>query len=219
VFDLVIFDFDGVLVDSERLAVRTEVEVLAELGWPLREDEVIDRFVGRSAAHMRAEVQRALGREVDWESEFEARYREVFADELEAVAGVPAMLASLQAAGTSMCIASSSTHSAIAWKLSLVGLIGPFDGAVFSVEDVDAGKPAPDVFLHAASSMGVPPGRCAVVEDSLSGVEAGLAAQMSVFAYAGGVTPAARLALPGVTVFSRMDQLAGLLATAGSPLP
>ena len=77
-FELVIFDCDGVLVDSERLVVRTEVEILTGLGWPLTEADVVERFVGRSAAYMHGEVERQLGRSIDWDAEFESRYREVF---------------------------------------------------------------------------------------------------------------------------------------------
>ena len=84
-FDLVIFDCDGVLVDSERLAIRTEADILASLGWPLTQAEIVARFVGRSAAHMQREIERQLGRRIDWEAEFEPRYREVFERELVAV--------------------------------------------------------------------------------------------------------------------------------------
>src|SRR5271155_3495657 len=87
-FDLVIFDCDGVLVDSERLAVRTEAEILSSIGWPLTEADIVDRFVGRSAAYMRQEIERHLGRSVDWDAEFEPRYREVFERELVAVPGI-----------------------------------------------------------------------------------------------------------------------------------
>lgn len=81
-FDLVIFDCDGVLVDSERLAIRTEAEILSRLGWPLTESEIVERFVGRSAAYMQGDIERHLGRSVDWDAEFESRYRETFRREL-----------------------------------------------------------------------------------------------------------------------------------------
>src|ERR1700692_4538222 len=87
-FDLVIFDCDGVLVDSERLAVRTEAEILSRLGWPLKESDIVERFVGRSASYMHHEIERHLGRKVDWVTEFESRYQEVFEQELVAVPGV-----------------------------------------------------------------------------------------------------------------------------------
>ena len=81
-FDLVIFDCDGVLVDSERLAVRTEVEILQSLGWPLTEADIVERFVGRSAAYMHQEIERHLGRSIDWDAEFEPRYQDGFEREL-----------------------------------------------------------------------------------------------------------------------------------------
>ena len=87
-FDLVIFDCDGVLVDSERLAVRTEAQILSDLGWPLTEADIVERFVGRSAAHMQDEIERHLGRSIDWDAEFETRYRDVFERELVAVPGI-----------------------------------------------------------------------------------------------------------------------------------
>ena len=87
-FDLVIFDCDGVLVDSERLAVRTEARILDSLGWPLSEPEIVDRFVGRSAEYMQRQVEQAVGRPVDWETEFEPLYRQVFEHELVPVEGI-----------------------------------------------------------------------------------------------------------------------------------
>jgi HAD superfamily hydrolase (TIGR01509 family) len=208
----VVFDCDGVLVDSERLAVRTEAVILAELGWPLTHDEIVERFVGRSAAYMHAEVERELGRAIDWEAEFSPRYRAVFDAELGPIDGVCDVLDVLAASGTATCVASSSTHRALAYKLELTGLWDRFRGRIFSTDDVANPKPEPDVFLHAASSMGVEPRRCAVIEDSVSGVHAGLAAGMAVFGFAGGVTPRARLEAPGVTVFDAMAGLSAHLA-------
>ena len=210
-FDLVIFDCDGVLVDSERLAVRTEVEILSELGWQLSESEVIERFVGRSAAHMHESIERHLGRSVDWEAAFEPRYREVFERELVAVPGVVDALSRIT---VPVCVASSGSHEKMRFTLGKTGLIDRFDGRIFSVDEVPRGKPAPDVFLFAAQRMGVSPDRCAVVEDSVSGVTAGLAAGMTVFAFAGGVTGADRLSIGDACVFDDMlDLPAALLGT------
>ncbi len=211
-FDLVIFDCDGVLVDSERLAIRVEAEVLCELGWPMTEDEVADRFLGRSVAYMQAEVARELGRPIDWQATFGVRHREVFEDELVAVDGVTEVVLTLLAAGVPMCVASSSLRQSLDFKLHRTDLWDPFAGNVFSGDDVAHAKPAPDVFLHAAAAMGTAPSRCAVVEDSVAGVTAAVAAGMAVFAYAGGVTSAERLARPEVTVFHEMPELLDLLA-------
>jgi HAD superfamily hydrolase (TIGR01509 family) len=208
-FDLVIFDCDGVLIDSERLAIRTESQILTELGWPLSEAEVIERFVGRSSVYMKAVIEEQIGRSVDWKVEFERRMKDVCELELVAVDGV---IAVLDAMTVPSCIASSSSHEMLNFKLSLVGLVDRFMGRIFSADDVAHGKPDPAVFLLAASSMNVKPDRCAVIEDSVSGVEAGVAAGMSVFAFCGGVTNAEQLERDGVVLFDSMHQLPNLLA-------
>jgi beta-phosphoglucomutase-like phosphatase (HAD superfamily) len=216
-FDLVIFDCDGVLVDSERLAVRTEAAILSGLGWPLTEADIVERFVGRSAAYMHGEIERHVGRSVDWEAEFEVRYREVFERELVPVPGVVEALDVVEAAaeggrlGIAICVASSGSHDKMRFTLGVTGFLERFQGRIFSVDEVEHGKPAPDVFLHAASTMGVPPSRCAVVEDSVSGVTAGVAAGMTVFAFAGGVTGAEKLAIGSAVVFDDMRALPDLL--------
>jgi HAD superfamily hydrolase (TIGR01509 family) len=214
-FDLVIFECDGVLIDSERLAVRTETAILSGLGWPLTEADIVERFVGRSAAYMHGEIERHLGRSVDWEGEFEARYKEVFEGELVPVPGVVDVLEALEQQSMATCVASSGSHDRMRFTLGLTGLLERFQGRIFSVDEVEHGKPAPDIFLHAAANMGVPPNRCAVVEDSVSGVTAALAAQMTVFAFAGGVTGASRLGIGSAVVFDDMRSLtAPLLADA-----
>jgi len=207
-FDLVIFDCDGVLVDSERLAVRTEAEILASLGWPLTEAEIVERFVGRSAAHMQREIEQQLGRSIDWDAEFEPRYREVFEREL---VPVPGIVDALDEIATPVCVASSGSHDKMRFTLGKTGLFDRFDGRIFSVDQVEHGKPAPDVFLFAAAQMGTTPDRSAVVEDSLSGVMAALAAEMSAFAFAGGVTSVEALSVEGAVVFENMLELPALL--------
>jgi HAD superfamily hydrolase (TIGR01509 family) len=207
-FDLVIFDCDGVLVDSERLAVRTEAEILASLGWPLTEAEIVERFVGRSAAHMRQEIERQLGRRIDWDTEFESRYREVFERELVVVPGIVEVLDEIS---VPVCVASSGSHDKMRFTLGRTGLFDRFEGRIFSVDQVEQGKPAPDIFLFAAVQMGATPDRCAVVEDSVSGVKAALSAEMSAFAFAGGVTGREALALDGAVVFDDMVELPTLL--------
>ena len=208
-FDLVIFDCDGVLVDSERLAIRTEAEILFGLGWPLTETEIVERFVGRSASYMHGVIEEHLGRAVDWEAEFEARYEEVFARELLPVPGVPEVVRQIT---VPMCVASSGSHEKMRFTLGLTGLLEVFGERLFSVDEVENGKPAPDIFLYAAEKMGVRADRCAVIEDSVSGVTAGLASEMSVFAFSGGVTNAERLSIGSAVVFADMHMLPGLLS-------
>jgi HAD superfamily hydrolase (TIGR01509 family) len=211
VFDLVIFDCDGVLVDSERIAVRIDAVVLARLGWKLTEPEIVERFVGRSEAYMVSEIERVIGRplKAGWDDEFMPLYREALEAELEPVDGI---VEALDAISTPTCVASSSSHERLRFTLGLTGLLDRFDGRIFSAADVANGKPAPDLFLHAAATLGADPARCAVVEDSVYGVEAARAAGMRAFGYAGGVTSGERLAGPRTTVFGDMRELPGLLA-------
>jgi|SRR5664280_1367217 len=209
-YDLVIFDCDGVLVDSERLAVVMESRILTEIGWPLSQAEVIQRFVGRSSAYMKDQIENEIGRSVDWWTEFEEPFRIICQSELTPIDGVKD---ALDAIATPTCVASSSSHSSLEFKLGLTGLLDRFHGRLFSSNDVEHAKPAPDVFLFAASQLDVVTDRCAVIEDSVNGVLAGLAAGMTVFAYAGGVTGARELQRDGVTVFREMRELPGLLAT------
>ena len=157
-FDLVIFDCDGVLVDSERLSIRLDVELLATLGWPMAEDEVVERWVGRTEAAMRAEIEEHLGRSVETEwTAFSERYVQAFAAELEPVDGVADAVDAVQSAGLATCVASSGDLGKIRRNLAKTGLLGRFDGRLFSADDVEHGKPAPDLFLHAAAAMGFEP--------------------------------------------------------------
>jgi HAD superfamily hydrolase (TIGR01509 family) len=207
---LVIFDCDGVLVDTERIAVRIDMIVLAELGWPMTEAEVVERFMGRSDEEMTADIEAHLGHRLpaSWEEPFRHLYRQAFEAELEPVAGV---VEALDAIAIPTCVASSGTHEKIRFTLGLTGLYERFAGRIFSVSDVARGKPAPDLFLHAADRMGVPPARCAVVEDSRYGVEAARAAGMRAFGYAGGLAPKGALAGPQTIVFEDMRELPDLL--------
>ncbi len=207
---LVIFDCDGVLVDTERIAVRIDVAVLAQLGWPMSEAEVVERFMGRSDEEMTVEIEKHLGRKLPatWEEPFRHLYRQAFAAELEPVPGV---LEALDAIAVPTCVASSGTHEKMRFTLGLTGLYERFAGRIFSASEVARGKPAPDLFLHAARRMGVAPARCAVVEDSRYGVEAARAAGMRAFGYAGGLAPKGSLAGPHTIVFDDMRDLPRLL--------
>jgi len=212
-FDLIIFDCDGVLVDSERLAVPIDVIVLERVGWPLTEAEVIERFVGRSHEYFVGEIEAAIGRPLEpgWEDEFLALYRDAFAAGLAPVDGVVEALDRISAP---TCVASGSSHERLRDTLGLTGLHERFAGRIFSSVDVTNGKPAPDLFQHAATTLGADPARCAVVEDSVYGVQAARAAGMTAFGYAGGLTPPERLAGPSTTVFTDMHELPGLLGEA-----
>jgi HAD superfamily hydrolase (TIGR01509 family) len=171
---------------------------------------VIERFVGLSDTAIRKAIEAHTGRQLadDWEREFQHLYRAAFAEHLTAVDGV---VEALDGITLQTCVASSGTHEKMRFTLGLTGLLGRFDGRMFSVTEVERGKPAPDLFLHAASRMGVAPVACAVVEDSRFGVEAARAAGMRAFGYAGGLTPAHLLAGSGTVVFTDMRELPRLL--------
>ena len=210
-FELVIFDNDGVLVDSERLAVRVEAEYLAELGWPLTEAEIVERFMGRTAEYMDEAIEAQLGSRLpgDWKDQFQRRYREAFTAQLVPVDGVVEALDQITAA---TCVASSGSHDKLRFTLRHTGLYERFEGRIFSGYEVANGKPAPDLFLHAAARMGAEPARCAVVEDSRPGVLAARAAGMRAFGYAGSLTPPERLEGEATVVFDDMRALPRLLA-------
>jgi HAD superfamily hydrolase (TIGR01509 family) len=215
-FELVIFDCDGVLVDSEPLSLRLDVKLLDRLGWPLTEAEIIERWVGRTEAAMRAEIEAHLGRSVEPEwLTFSDEYVRLFASELLPVDGIAEAVDAIRAAGLETCVASSGDHAKIRRNLATTGLLDRFgEDRIFSGDDVEHGKPAPDLFLHAAAAMGVEPGRCAVIEDSRHGVTAARAAGMRAFGYAGGVTAAAALEGPATVVFDDMRDLPRLLGVA-----
>ncbi len=209
--ELVIFDCDGVLVDSERIAVRVQVALGDALGWPLTPEEVVARFIGRSHADIRGQVADRLGARTAaiWSEQFEERHRAAVDSELVAVEGISEALDSIT---LPTCVASSGSHDKMRHTLGRTGLYERFSGRIFSASEVTRGKPAPDLFLHAASRMGFDPAVCAVVEDSSPGVQAARAAGMRAFGYSGGLTPAQRLTGPGVVVFDDMRKLPGLLS-------
>jgi HAD superfamily hydrolase (TIGR01509 family) len=193
--------------------VKVDAVVLAALGWPLSEEEIVERFVGRSHAAMTAAIEDHLGHRLppDWDAEFTPLYDEVFERELTPVTGI---IGALEAIDLPTCVASSSSHARLRRTLGLVGLYERFAGRIFSAEDVAHGKPAPDLFLHAAARSGVEPSACVVVEDSHFGLSAARAAGMRSFGYCGGLSRAERLAGPGTVVFDDMRELPELLAGA-----
>ena len=217
VFDLVIFDCDGVLVDSETIALELDVEMLAEFGIPLTRGEIIDRFLGRSNTDVEAMIVELAERELpdDWVRHWNDRYDELLDTRLTPIPGIVDTLARLT---VPICVASSGRPESIERKLALCRLAGAFGDRVFSAVQVTHGKPAPDLFLLAAKRCGADPERCAVVEDSPAGVQAGRAAGMTVFAYAGGMVARERLQADGAVVFDDMRRLPELLAATDQPV-
>jgi beta-phosphoglucomutase-like phosphatase (HAD superfamily) len=220
--DLVIFDCDGVLVDSERIHLALEVEMLAEAGWPLTAEEIAERFMGRSAAYQVAEVERVTGSSLPpgWLDRMEARLAERFDSELTAVDGLRVALDWLDAEGIPTYVASSGTHDKMRRTLGRTGLWSRFAGRIVGREDVEHGKPEPDLFLLAAARAGVDPAGCVVVEDSPYGLRAARAAGMRSIGYVGGFVAVSALAAEADTVIDDLRDLPdAIIGLAAPPAP
>jgi len=213
-YELVIFDCDGVLVDSERLTVEVEARMLTEMGWPITVEEIVQRFVGGSSDHMLAEVEKNLGRErtLEFDRVSSDEIATAFRDRLQPIDGVRNLVESLHARGLPTCVASSGSHRKMQLTLGVAGLMPLFEGRIYSSSEVSRGKPWPDLFLHAANEMGADPSRCAVIEDSINGTCAAVAAGMTCFGYGGGLTAPADLLAAGAVLFASMNDLEALLA-------
>jgi HAD superfamily hydrolase (TIGR01509 family) len=174
-----------VLIDSEVLTIRIEVALLAEAGIVITPDEIIERYCGISMPTMLADLEARFGRTLDdgFTARHTAQYAALCERELRAMPGIEAVLDGIL---TKTCVASSSSPERLRHTLGLVGLYGRFDPHVFSATMVERGKPAPDLFLYAAAAMAVAPEACVVIEDSLPGVTAAVAAGMAVIAFTGG---------------------------------
>jgi HAD superfamily hydrolase (TIGR01509 family) len=214
-FDLVIFDCDGVLVDSEPISNRVLAECLTEIGLPTTPEESMHIYMGRWWPDILAIAAERLGGPVP--DEFTDTYRRRQLEALGAgVEPVRGIVAALDRVAAPTCVASNGSEHKMEVTLERAGLLERFRGRVFSAYDVERGKPAPDLFLHAAESLNADPARCAVVEDTVLGVEAGAAAGMEVLAFAGHTYPAPfgadDLRAAGGRVFTEMSELPGLLA-------
>lgn len=183
---LVIFDCDGVLIDSEAVASRVVASALAEVGWSLTPTESQAIFLGLSLRQMVPMIEERLARPLpaDWMDGLRARMLAALAEEAETMPGAEAMLLATSALGLPWRVASNSSHEEMGVKFRRTGLHRLMDGRLHSHRDVARGKPAPDLFLAAAAAERVPPECCVVVEDSLPGVRAGMDAGMTVLGYA-----------------------------------
>ncbi|MYV43732.1 HAD-IA family hydrolase [Streptomyces sp. SID1328] len=211
-YDLILFDNDGVLVDSEPISNRHLAAYLTELGHPTTYDESIRDYMGSAMHRVHDIVLERTGERlpVDFDDVFHARVFAAFEEELRPVAGVEGVLEKLTAGGVPYCVASSGSHERIRVGHRVTGLDRWFDDdRIFSSQDVGRGKPAPDLFLYAAERMGVAPERCLVVEDSPLGVQAARAAGMDVYGFTA-MTPPEKLA-DATQLFSCMGELADLL--------
>ncbi len=220
---LVIFDCDGVLVDSEPIAARVLAECVGELGLALTAEDCIARFTGISMASVMAALALDLGRPLpaDFAARVRARDFAAFADQLKAIDGVEALLAAVAAP---VCVASSGAPAKFRFSLGLTGLLARFEPHLFSAEMVARGKPAPDLFLFAAQAMGVPAAACVVVEDAVAGITAARAAGMRALGFTGGghCRPGhgERLLAAGAhAICASMGALAVLLGAEGGGAP
>jgi HAD superfamily hydrolase (TIGR01509 family) len=208
--DLVIFDCDGVLVDSEPIANRVLAEHLSRAGLPTTYDDSVATYIGLSLGSVLKLAEERHGRRLppDFVDTLQAETYAAFERELRPVAGV---IEALDALPFPTCVASSGAHDKMRLTLGVTGLWPRFAGRIFSSAEVARGKPYPDLFLHAAARMGADPAACVVVEDSRFGVQAARAAGMAVLGYVGGAT-SRPLAPHGAVEFSDMRDLAGLIA-------
>lgn len=207
---LVIFDCDGVLVDSEALSAGVLGQKMAEIGLPITADIFRHDFLGRSFASAARRCDERFGRPLppDFERSYRQTLFEVLARDLKPMEGVDAVLDGL---AVPFCLATGSQKDRLAVSLKAAGLASRFEGLCFTTSEVAHGKPAPDVFLLAAERMGFAPQDCLVLEDSEMGVRAGLAAGMTVWHFAGGAHMKAGYNLPGdVKPHGRVDSMAEL---------
>jgi HAD superfamily hydrolase (TIGR01509 family) len=214
--ELVIFDCDGVLVDSEPIAMRVLLEVLAEEGLPLAPATGYDRFLGRSLGDIRGMLAADFGIALD-DAALERMRRRLYAAFRAELQPTPHVAATLAALPSAFCVASSSQPERIRLSLEVTGLLPFFAGHIFSASMVARGKPAPDLFLHAARSMGFAPEDCLVVEDSPAGVRAARAGGMRVAGYLGGSHAAGaehRAALAALEPDRLIDDMRALLDPA-----
>jgi HAD superfamily hydrolase (TIGR01509 family) len=184
-FDLIIFDCDGVLVDSEVISCRAHAETLSRHGYPITPEEVLARFLGVSDREARQAIEAELGRELpgDFESQVKQATLQFYAGDLRAIAHVGEAIAAI---GLPKCVASSGTPEKIHHGLTCAGLYDLLAPHIFSATQVKRGKPAPDLFLFAAEQMRASPERCLVIEDSIPGITGALAAGMTVLGFHGG---------------------------------
>lgn len=207
--ELVIFDCDGVLVDSDRISLRIQAERISALGLETDYEDCVRDFLGLGMPATLRILAERLGRPVPegWEAELDAAVRDGFRRELTPVPGIAEALEEIELPA---CVASSGSHEKMRLTLGLTGLWDRFAGRIFSADEVSHGKPAPDLFLHAASRMSTPPERCIVIEDSPFGIAAAKAAGMSALGFAA-ATPDVRL--DGAdALFTAMEDLPGLIS-------
>jgi HAD superfamily hydrolase (TIGR01509 family) len=218
-FDAVLFDCDGVLVDSEPITNRVLTEMLGELGWQLSVEETMRIFVGKMVKDEAALIEARTGFTLtpDWLQQFRARRNEALDRELTAIPGAASAVRALfQTLNGRIAVASGADRIKVELQLAKAGILDCFKGRIFSGHEMPRSKPFPDVYLAAAAALGMDPKRCAVVEDTVTGATAGVAAGATVFGYCpaelGHSSTAALHGAGAVHVFQDMAALPALLA-------
>ncbi|MEO1502420.1 MAG: HAD family phosphatase [Pseudomonadota bacterium] len=183
--DLVIFDCDGVMIDSEGIACAADAEALSEIGYPITMERVMERFAGVPANAMYATIEAEMGRALPagFKDRVDQRILDKYRTELKPIEGIKEVLSEIR---IKKCVASSSTPSKLALGLVETGVFDLVYPHVFSTVLVGRGKPHPDIFLYSARMMGVDVSKCVVVEDSVAGVTAAKAAGMRAIGFTGG---------------------------------
>ena len=217
--DLVIFDCDGVLVDSEVISCRAHAETLTRHGYPITPEQVLERFLGVSDREARQTIETEICRKLpdDFEAQMEQAALRRYTDDLPTIPHVGAAIAAI---GLAKCVASSGTPDKIRHGLTCVSLYDLLAPSIFSASQVERGKPAPDLFLFAAAQMRTAPARCIVIEDSIPGITGALAAGMTVLGFHGGSHcrpdyDETLRAAGAASTFDDMRQLPDLIAQIG----
>jgi HAD superfamily hydrolase (TIGR01509 family) len=213
--DLVIFDCDGVLIDSEIISSRVLIALLEEIGVSVDFEYFERRFLGRSFPKVVEAIRQTFGVSLpdDFKDVYRARLFDAFTTDLQATSGI---LEVLECLSVPACVATSSTPARVRKSLELTGLAHFFGADVFTASEVKNGKPAPDLFLHVAGKMNVVPEKCLVIEDSIPGIEAGIAAGMPVWRFTGGShlkgrSQATGQMIPDVPIFDKWPEFFEML--------
>ena len=213
--ELVIFDCDGILVDTEQITNRILAELVTEVGLPMTTADSMARYMGRSMTAVVSLIEAELGRTLPatFVDAYDERCFAAFDAEVAPMPGAFEAIDAVELLGIHTCVASSGSHAKMRRTLGATGLLERFDGRIFSASEVAQGKPAPDLFLHAAAHMGTHPQACVVVEDSPAGVLAAVSGGMRAIGLPGPVGAAA-LTAAGAEIIESLDRL---VAAIGEP--
>jgi len=208
-YKCIIFDCDGVLVDSEAISAKVFQNMVSEMGFHLDFETVLEQITGTSMKENLRFFRESIGRELpaDFESEFRKRSYKAYKTDLKAIKGIHNLLDKIN---IPIGVASSGPIEKITLNLTSTNLIDKFENNIFSCFDIGSWKPEPEIYLHAAKEMGFKPGECAVIEDSIVGVQAARAGGFDVYAFANEKNRS-DLENLGATVFSTMEELGNLL--------